>query len=75
MTTRTVLPFSEYLKLPEDDPQKYEMIDGELYVMPQPRSKHQRVAGRLMRLLDEFVESQRLGRVYEPINLYLDEVN
>ncbi|HWE62386.1 MAG TPA: Uma2 family endonuclease [Chloroflexota bacterium] len=75
MTTRTMLPFSEYLKLPEDDPQKYEMIEGELYAMPQPRFKHQRVAGRLMRLLDEFVDSRQLGRVCEPINLYQDEVN
>jgi Uma2 family endonuclease len=75
MATRTTLPFSEYLKLPEDDPQKYEMMEGELYVMPQPRPKHQRVAIRLGRLLDEFVESRQLGRIYDPINLYLDEVN
>lgn len=45
------------------------------YSMPQPRPKHQRVAARLVRLLDEFVESTGLGRIYEPINLYLDEVN
>lgn len=75
MTTRTLLPFSEYLKLPEDDPRKYEMIDGELYLMPAPRFKHQRIATRLARLLDEFVESRQLGRICEPINLYLDEVN
>jgi Uma2 family endonuclease len=51
------------------------MIEGELYVMPQPRPKRQRVVIRLGRLLDEFVEGRQLGRIYDPINLYRDEVN
>jgi Uma2 family endonuclease len=51
------------------------MIEGELYVMPQPRPRQQRVVIRLGRLLDEFVEGRQLGRIYDPINFYRDEVN
>jgi Uma2 family endonuclease len=36
-----------------DDGRRYELIDGELLVSPAPGLPHQRVAGRLYRLLDD----------------------
>jgi Uma2 family endonuclease len=75
MQAPAILPYSEYLKLPDDDPNRYEMMWGVLYVSPQPRFRHQRVQARLVRLLGDYVERHDLGTIVEPINLYRDEVN
>ena len=54
--------YSEYARLP-DDGQKYEVIDGEVCVTPAPGPAHQKIAGRLYRILIEYTERQRLGQV------------
>lgn len=75
MGTRTVLPYSEYLQLPEDDHTKYEMLWGELYMAPSPRFSHQSIQASLLELLNRHVRERGLGKVVGPIDLYLDEVN
>ena len=40
---RSGLTYEDYLQLP-DDGQRYEIIEGELYVSPAPNTKHQRVS-------------------------------
>ncbi len=47
-----------------DDGNRYELIDGELFVSAAPLISHQRVLKRLFRKLDEFTESHDLGEVY-----------
>ena len=37
---RAALTYQDYLKLP-DDGQRYEIIEGKLYVSPAPSMKHQ----------------------------------
>ena len=54
MTTSARLP---------DDGQRYEIIDGELIVTPVPTMGHQRVVGRLCRLLDDYARRVEGGEV------------
>ncbi len=49
-----------------DDGNKYEVVRGELFVTPAPTPTHETVCARLHRILDRYVESERLGLVYNP---------
>ena len=49
-----------------DDGNKYELIDGELFVTPVPSPAHERLSAVLNRLLGPYVWAQRLGYVYTP---------
>ena len=44
-----------------DDGQRYEVIDGELFVTPSPSLPHQRAVWELARLLGDYVRNERAG--------------
>lgn len=70
---RSGLTYADYLQLP-DDGQRYEIIDGELYVSPSPNTKHQRVSGRLYRALADHTDEHDLGEVFiAPYDLKLGD--
>ncbi|MCC6928080.1 MAG: Uma2 family endonuclease [Gemmatimonadaceae bacterium] len=52
----------EVLAFP-DDGNRYELVHGELLVSPAPRTRHQRVVGRLHFALMQFVEEHHAGEV------------
>jgi Uma2 family endonuclease len=63
MTTeskRTRWTYSEFARLPNDG-NRYEVIDGELYVSPSPQPRHELISQRLNRQLDNFVHEHDLG--------------
>jgi len=73
MATQIVLTYKDYEVLPADG-RRYELHDGELIVTPAAAPRHQRVSGRLYRLLQTHVETQRLGEVlYSPIDCILSD--
>lgn len=45
-----------------DDGQRYEIIDGVLYVTPSPGEPHQDIVGELHARLREYLSSQQLGK-------------
>src|SRR4051812_17212499 len=47
-------------QLPNDG-NRYEVIDGELFVTPAPAWKHQDAVGRLYRLLSAYLDRARIG--------------
>src|SRR5262249_42796315 len=47
-----------------DDGQRYEVIDGELFVTPAPSLDHQAAVGMLHRILAEYLERERIGYVF-----------
>ena len=49
-----------------DDGNRYELVDGELFVTPPPSSGHEDVLAVLSALLQPYVARHRLGRVYHP---------
>jgi len=52
----------EMLDALEDDGQRYELIDGELFVTPSPIDVHQMVVGELFALLREYLKGLGVGK-------------
>jgi Uma2 family endonuclease len=52
----------EMLDALPDDGQRYEIIDGELFVTPAPLEVHQLVVGHLYSLLKEYLRGSAVGR-------------
>lgn len=60
----------DFMALPEGI--RAELIDGELFMSPAPKSLHQRVVGRLFHLLYERVGTKALGEVFvAPLDVHL----
>jgi Uma2 family endonuclease len=57
------LTYADYLQMP-DDGQRYEIIQGELFVSAAPSIRHQEVLGNLYRLTDGHVRTNNLGRIF-----------
>ena len=58
------------MKLPEGV--RAELIEGEIFMSPSPKEKHQRVAVNLTRILSAFVQERNLGRLYAaPFDVHL----
>ena len=73
--TQARLTYQDYLDLPQSE-DRYEFIDGELYVAPTPIPEHQGFLGELYVIVRAFVRENRLGRVYfAPIGVVLSEEN
>ena len=68
------LTVRDYLDIPEEDENRYELIDGELYMAPAPSWEHQESIGNLYSVLRDFVRANGLGRVVaSSIDVYLSE--
>jgi Uma2 family endonuclease len=52
---------------------RWELVDGEVLVTPSPHWSHQRIVGRLFRLIDAYVTAQRLGETFvSPLDVKLE---
>jgi len=69
---RKDLEYADLLQFPEGDGNRYEILDGRLYVTPSPNVTHQRVLGRLFKILDDYFEPRGLGEVFfAPLDVIL----
>lgn len=67
--------YADYVKIPADG-RRHEIIEGEWYMTPAPDVGHQRVSGKLERLLDEHVTRLGLGEVFHaPIDVVLSDAD
>lgn len=56
---------ADLARLP-DDGNRYELVDGELFVTPAPSPAHESLALKLRAILEPYVRSQQLGEVITP---------
>ncbi len=64
--------YHDYLLLPED--KRYEILDGELYVVPAPNTRHQRLVIDLFDVLLHHVRRKKLGEVlHAPYDVVLSD--
>jgi Uma2 family endonuclease len=69
------LTYDDYLHLP-DDGNRYEIIDGELYLNPSPNMKHQLVLMNILRALDRYTRANACGEVFfAPLDVVLSKHN
>jgi Uma2 family endonuclease len=62
----------EYLALP-DDGYRYELIDGVTLVSPSPTPQHQKVAGRILYQLIDYLETHPVGEVFPEVDVRFEE--
>jgi Uma2 family endonuclease len=68
--TRPRKTVEDFMNLPEGS--RAELIDGDIFMSPSPRTKHQIVVGNLFALLREHVSRRSLGRVFvAPLDVHL----
>ena len=66
--------YADYCRTPDDE--RYELLDGELVMVPAPNLGHQRVDAKLGWRLAQFVEERNLGEVFSaPCDVVLSETN
>ncbi len=65
------MTYDEYCLLP-DDGKRYQVLEGELFVSPAPRTQHQRIVGNLYVLLRDHIQTAKLGEIFfSPIDVIL----
>jgi Uma2 family endonuclease len=57
------LTYEDLRKMP-DDGKRYELIDGEVFMMPTPTTSHQRTLGNLLFALGSLADERDLGEVF-----------
>lgn len=66
--------YEDYRSLPESMEKRYELLDGDLLMVPAPTTAHQRVSRNLEFLLLQFTREHRLGEVfYAPVDVVLGQ--
>jgi len=72
---KIVLTYEDYRHLPNDG-KRYEILEGELFVSPAPKTKHQIVSVNLAAILHSHVRKHKLGRMLAaPADVVLSRTN
>ncbi len=72
ITDRKKITYADYLII--DDNNRYEIFNGELYMVPAPSTNHQSVSRNLEFLIWNFVKQKGLGNVFDaPIDIVFDD--
>ncbi len=73
VTLKRKLDYDDYAGIPSDR-NRYEIMDGDLFVAPAPSPVHQRVSRRLRRILEDYFHGLQLGEVFNaPIDVILGQ--
>src|SRR3972149_4051011 len=64
--------YEAYKSLPESETKRYELLEGELVMVPSPGFEHQRISGELQFRLSQYVREKKLGIVLDaPLDVVL----
>lgn len=68
--------YADYKSLPESMDRRYELLDGDLVLVPAPTIKHQRISKKLEFIFITFFEHNNLGEVlYAPVDVVFGKGN
>lgn len=68
------LTVADLWAMPESERgERYELIEGELFVTPTPTWRHQAVSSNLSRVLSTYVHTLRLGWVVDNVSVHVDD--
>lgn len=71
-SVKTTYTYGDYCLLPDD--QRYEVIEGELYLVPSPSVVHQKVSDNLLFILKKHVNETKSGYVFSaPLDVLLSD--
>ncbi|MFQ6052250.1 MAG: Uma2 family endonuclease [Candidatus Hydrothermarchaeota archaeon] len=74
LNTQIKFTYKDYKSLPESETKRYELIEGELIMVPSPNFEHQQISGNLEFLLRSFVQEKNLGTIiHAPLDVHLGE--
>ncbi|MFZ5631600.1 MAG: Uma2 family endonuclease [Bacillota bacterium] len=74
MPAKTRYTYYDYCLLPDD--KRYEVIEGELFVVPSPSVVHQKVSGNLLFLLKKHISETGSGFVFNaPLDVLISDDN
>ena len=62
MQTAIKFNYQDYLQLPEN--KRYEIIDGDLFMVPSPNESHQHILTNILYILINYVRRNKLGAIY-----------
>jgi len=66
--------YHDYVQLPGD--KRYELVEGELFLVPSPNLYHQRISRQLEMALWQYIGRHALGEVFDaPCDVVLSEIN
>lgn len=66
--------YTDYKNLPESETKRYELLEGELVMVPSPTTRHQKISANLEDVLRDFVRKQGLGFVHHaPLDVVFSE--
>ena len=69
------LTYDDFVQFP-DDGKRHEIIDGEHYVTPSPRTRHQIIVGNFYLLIASWLENNPIGRVLlSPLDVVMSNVD
>ena len=64
MATKTLLTIEQFDQLPVREGILYELNEGEVAIMTEPMPRHNSVRDNIARLMGNFVEERKLGKVF-----------
>ena len=70
-----LLTITDLETMPDDDGNRYELIEGELYVSSAPGLTHQMVSDNIVYLIRTYLEQNPIGIVVSTVGLILSEYN
>ncbi|MDH4129473.1 MAG: Uma2 family endonuclease [Spirochaetota bacterium] len=75
ITKQKVWTYADYTNLTDD--KRHEILEGELIEMaPAPNFKHQIISSKIYKVIDAFVEDNKLGIIaYAPVDVIFDQHN
>jgi len=67
--------YEDYLAFPEDG-KRYEIIEGDCFMSPAPRTRHQQVSRNLLTILHTYLKRTKLGEVFDaPADVIFSDTN